>query len=151
MKHLALLLCLILLFTACAPADPLAEASAELGVDLSAGTLVYSTDTHGGFHGDGETILQIVIPDLRVPESSNWHPLPLSETLEQMLYHSITDEHGHSLLPRIENGCWFFADRHYQSTDPADDSDLFSRHSWNFTAAVYDSDTSTLYFFRIDT
>lgn len=160
MKQLCILLCLLLL-TACTRPDPLEEISAELGVDLSAGTLVVSSDSHGGFHGDGMTAIQIVIPDLKIPESPNWHPLPLSDNLNRAFYGAsgdswtygalLTDESGHPLLPQVEHGCWFFSDRHSQSTDSADDADLHSRSSWNFTAAVYDYDTATLHFFRFDT
>lgn len=161
MKKFFLFLSIILLLTACAQPDPLTEISAELDVDLSAGTIVVSSDSHGGIHGDGMTAIQIVIPDLKLPESPNWHPLPLSAHLSRAFFgHSadgwtygalLTDETGTPLLPQIENGCWFFLDRHSQSTDPADDTDLHSRSSWNFTAAVYDYDTGTLHFFRFDT
>lgn len=161
MKIICLFLSLLFLFTACGPSDPLDGISAELGADLTAGTLVYGTDNHSGFHGDGTTILQVVLPDFTPPESPNWHPLPLTENLSRVFFGTsgdahtqkplCADEYGNPILPRIENGCYFFLDRHSQSTDPADDTDLFSRYSWNFTAAVYDFDTATLYFFRFDT
>ncbi len=161
MKKICLFLAIMLLLAACGRSDPLEEVGAELGVDLSGGTLVVSQDSHGGFHGDGMTALQVVIPGLTIPESPNWHPLPLSENLRRAFYGSVkdgwtydalfTDDSGRSLLPQVDNGCWFFSDRHSQSTDSADDTGLFSRYSWNFTAAVYDSDTDTLYFFRFDT
>lgn len=161
MKKTCLILFVILLLTGCGRSDPLIEISAELGVDVTAGTLVVSSDSHGGFHGDGMTAIQIVIPGLKVPDSSNWHPLPLSEPLSRAFYGAsgdgwtwgalLTDDTGAPLLPHIEHGCWFFLDRHSESTDSASDADLFSRSSWNFTAAVYDSDTGTLHFFRFDT
>lgn len=161
MKKICLILSFVLLLTACGRSDPLEQISAELGVDVTAGTLVVSTDSHGGFHGDGMTAVQIVIPGLKIPESPNWHPLPLSENLSRAFYGEsgegytygalLTDHSDVPLLPQIGNGCWFFSDRHSQSANSADDSDLFSRYSWNFTAAVYDSHTGTLHFFRFDT
>lgn len=161
MKKLCLFFALCMLLSACAPSDPLKEISAELGVDLRSGTLVNYNNSHSGFQGDGETVLQIVIPNLRIPESPNWHPLPLSKNLSRALYGEsgegytymplFSDENGDPLLPRIEQGCWFFADRHSGSTDASDDSSLFSRSSWNFTAAVYDSAAGILYYFRLDT
>lgn len=160
-KFFCLMLCLCLLLAACAPSDPLDEVSAELGADLSTGTLVYTDDSHGGFHGDGVTVIQIVIPELSIPQNDYWHPFPLSENLSRAFYGEsgesstvkplFTDEAGRTVLPQIENGCYFFRDRHSQSADPSDDSALFSRFSWNFTAAVYDFDTGTLFFFKIDT
>lgn len=161
MKKLCLFLSLCILLTACAPTDPLDEISAELGLDLSSGTLVHSGDSHGGFLGDGETVMQIVIPNLQLPQNDHWHPLPLSANLSRALYGEsgerwtykplFSDENGDPLLPRIENGCYFFLDRHRESVDNADDSPLYSRGSWNFTAAVYDFGTGTLYYFSIDT
>lgn len=162
MKKLCILLCLCLLLSGCSDEpDPLELVSDELGADVTSGTLVNYDGSHGEFHGDGVTALQIVIPSLSVPEGPNWHPLPLSENLSRALYgksgdgyrHAplFTDEQGDPLLPRIESGCWFFLDRHSQSTDSSDDTDLFSRYSWNFTVAVYDSAAGILYFFRLDT
>ena len=54
-------------------------------------------------------------------------------------------------VPLVERGCWFFLDRHDQATDPADDSGLHDRYSWNFTAAIFDADTNVLYYLELDT
>jgi hypothetical protein len=54
-------------------------------------------------------------------------------------------------IPQIKNGYWFFSDRHNKSTSPEKDVDLFERRSFNFTLAIYDIDTNTLYYFELDT
>lgn len=42
-------------------------------------------------------------------------------------------------------------DRHSQSQDPFDDSELHQLYSWNFTLAVYDSKNERLYYYEFDT
>ena len=89
--------------------------------------------------------------------SAYWHPLPLSENLSAAVYGWQTETEGfgplfpEDMIPSVENGCWFFLDRHPEATDPADDTDLHSRSSWNFTAAIFDADTGILYYLELDT
>lgn len=123
--------------------------------------VVEEQDTHGGFHGDGsyflildcstntETALKIV---------DSWNELPLSENLDLLMYGGEKDgtTYGYHLseeahMPNIENGYYCFQDRHSQMADSSDDSDLLSRGSFNFSLAVYDSDTNRFYYFEFDT
>ena len=62
-----------------------------------------------------------------------------------------TDDHGNPLFPTIEHGFYYFKDRHSESYAPFDDSLIWNRASYNFTIAVYDLDTRTLYFSTFDT
>lgn len=124
-------------------------------------TVVEEEDTHSGFHGDGdyylildcsnneETALEIV---------DGWKRLPLSENLELIMYGGEKDgviyeynlcEKAH--LPLIKNGYYWFNDRNSEGKDLTDDSELFSRGSFNFSLALYDCDTSTFYYFEFDT
>ena len=49
--------------------------------------------------------------------------------------------------PRSPARCWwFFWDRQQDQDTPLDE-----RHSWNYTAALYDGDTCTLYYLEFDT
>lgn len=123
--------------------------------------VVEEQDTHGGFHGDGsyylildcsnntETALEIV---------DSWNELPLSENLDLIMYGGEKDgmtyeynlsEKAH--IPKIENGYYYFKDRHSETKNPFDDSTLFERASFNFTLAMYDRDTNLLYYFEFDT
>lgn len=148
--------------------DPLAELSGTLGIDLSDAVLLNEEDTHGGFHGDGQSCLALRLTAtqgeaiaLAVSEDPCWHPLPLSETAQALLYGIsrdsstigpyLHDDSHKPLLPQIENGSYFFRDRHSQAADPADDASVLGRASLNFTIAVYDADTNTLYYLELDT
>ena len=67
-----------------------------------------------------------------------------------MLYQSgpyLTDEEGDLLVPEIREGWYRLIDRHAE----AGKTDLLSRASLNFTLALYDTDTDTLYYFEMDT
>ena len=90
-----------------------------------------------------------------------WRELPLSENLATALHGSannshglITDDRGNPYFPYVENGYWYFFDRRNDDLAPGghyDDSRLFDRHSYNFYAAVYDTDTNTMYITAFDT
>ena len=118
-----------------------------LGVDLSAGTLERYEDTHGGFHGDGLTsaVVELVGPEENVGSVPGWKSLPLSENAARAV--RLCGDEGAS----IEEGFYFLYDRHSESEDPYDDTELCNRYSWNFTAAVYDSQNGRLYFYQFDT
>ncbi|MCQ2355374.1 MAG: hypothetical protein MJ102_09845, partial [Clostridia bacterium] len=132
----------------------LSQVSKALGVNVSGGTLETKKDTHGGFLGDGATYYRISFEDdsclNEIRKSSEWSSLPLTEDLQECLT-------GHSTLwgdlpiPEITNGYYCFIDRHSEATDRKDDTDLHSRASYNYTLALYDADTDTMYYLRIDT
>lgn len=115
-----------------------------LDISMSRARVIEYSDTHGGFHGDGTTVL-VLSGEAYIPESRFWHDLPMTEEARKAL------AHFGLAVPEMENGQWFFLDRHYESTDPADVSALFDRHSYNFTMAVYDGDAGVLYYWKVDT
>lgn len=118
-------------------------------------------DTHGGFHGDGSYRLILDCSGNKqeaLEIVSGWTPLPLSENLALILYGGFKDGmwYGYHLaeeanIPPIKNGYYIFMDRHSDSVDRADDSELFDRTSFNFSFAIYDSDTDIMYYFEFDT
>ena len=122
--------------------------------------VVTESDSHGGFLGDGLYALVLDCGqnrDRALETVEDWRSLPLSEPLRLMMYGG--EKNGvvygylgeENLLPEIENGWYFFEDRHSESTDPADDAPLLDRYSFNFSLAVYDADTDILYYFELDT
>lgn len=121
--------------------------------------LLYFEDSHGGFHGDGSTIAVVRIrPSLEdqflrnIPSNPSWHPLPLSDSLLALMQRSFPGENGEPFQPPTpEQGWYYFYDRHSESTDPTDDSDLFSRGSFNYDLAIYDEAEKTVWFFALDT
>ena len=59
----------------------------------------------------------------------------------------LTGEEWDPLVPEIREGYYRLIDRHAQ----AGESDILDRHSFNFTLALYDTETDTLYFCELDT
>lgn len=124
-------------------------------------TVVEEKDTHGGFVGDGSYYLILDCSDNTEDALSivaDWNELPLSENLNLIMYGGEKDDvtYGYDLsekahMPVIENGYYYFEDRHSEAKDVSDDSELFSRASFNFSLAVYDSETNRLYYFEFDT
>lgn len=132
-----------------------------MGFDPSAFSVVEERDTHGGFLGDGDYYL-ILDCSSNADEArkiiEDWKPLPLSENLQLIMYGGEKNgvQYGYDLAqnaqwPRIEHGCYQFADRHSESKNPDDDSELFDRYSFNFEIAIYDLDSDYLYYYRFDT
>lgn len=137
---------------------------AEMGVDIQQGEAAVEQETHGGFHGDGYTYLQVEYsPETgdtlaeQFRDGAVWKELPLPEELEPAVYGSaergplaVLDD-GTAAIPPVENGYYWFRDRHRESENPADPAELFDRCSYNFDLAVYDADADTLYYFALDT
>jgi hypothetical protein len=127
--------------------------------------LVEYEDTHGGFHGDGQTFAKFVLDasDAKnilksLTNHPNWRKLPLSENLNLIIYGGEKDgvEYCHNFaeklgIPHLETGYWFFFDRHSKSTCPESDIHLFERSSFNFTLALYDPGAKTIYYLKYDT
>ena len=63
----------------------------------------------------------------------------------------LTDDNNNPVIPQIENGYYYFLDRHSRSVDSYDDSDVLDRYSFNFTIAIYDADNDILYYVEFDT
>lgn len=109
-------------------------------------------DTHGGFHGDGESLVKVYFSDNQakkfVSEIENndyWSKLPMNEVLQT---NNITDEIS---VPIIENGYWFFLDRHNKTIDKYNYKEPFDRASLNYSIAIFDIDANVLYIYSLDT
>lgn len=118
-----------------------------LDLDLSGGTLLRFEDDHGGFHGDGKTVAEVALDSLaeELEGAPGWRPLPMTDSAARAV--RLCGEGG----APVEEGFYYLCDRHSESVDPYDDSQLHERYSWNFTAAVYDSGSGRLYFYEFDT
>ncbi len=120
--------------------------------------IIEEIDTHGGFHGDGSYYLTLDCSKNQekvIEIVEDWNSFPLSENLHKAIYekhYGIVDE---KKLPKIENGYYKFLDRHREVSNeeisPFDDSNLFNRYSYNYTVAIYNLDTQTMYYFEYDT
>lgn len=163
-KYLPVLLA-VLLLGGCAGGASEKDIADTLNFDVWQGTVMTQTDTHGGFFGDGETVLTVSFDEDMsglLEKTAGWDPMPLPQNLSVVLYGGmstdgknwnalLTDEDGVPLVPAVTNGFYFFLDRHSESLDSGDPSALLSRASLNFTLAVYDADRQMLYFYRLDT
>lgn len=159
------LLTSILLLAGCQPKKN-KEITNSVGVDASAGSEVLSFDDHGGFHGDGTSCVVLEFNDNEdvmkdIESDENWRSLPFDENITALVYGVkgegfeigpyLTDENGESIVPDIQNGYYCFIDRHSESENKYDDSQVLNRSSLNFTLAIYDTDTDRLYFIKMDT
>lgn len=121
----------------------------KLGIDVSDGDLYYGYDDHGGFHGDGTTYFEILLPEgaeERFKDVSSWQCMPISGDIRtnvcELLLQKPGREDYEDLIPVPENGYWYFKNR---SPDQA--------RAWNYmnyTIAAYNSDTRVLFFCIMD-
>lgn len=162
MKYIKLLLSLILLCCVLSSCGLQSNTRTEcFGFNIADYTLVEEHDTHGSFLGDGSYYLILDCSEKTSTAQEiidNWKPLPLTENLQLVMYGGKKDgiDYGYSFAeeahwPIINNGVYKFVDRHSETKDNTDDTDLLDRHSFNFSIAVYDLDTDILYFFEVDT
>ncbi len=122
------------------------------------------------FNGDGSTYVVMNFSDNpiaeEIKEKENWKQLPLTENLTIIVYGGEKDgeqinafvcdyddgaKTGVPLIPQIENGYYYFVDRHLDKKYIYNDSEIFNRESYNYTIAIYDEDTDLLYFWSEDT
>ena len=150
---------LLMALSACGAVSPQETLCRELGVDLSSGTEVSSYDTHSG-NGDGTscTVLDFADHSLagQLEDASDWTPLPLDPTAQALVYGIsedtvsigpfLTDADGAPLVPEIQTGYYRLLDRQNNKEVP-----LLERFSFNFTLALYDTDTDRLYVCELDT
>lgn len=139
------------------------ELSALAGFEIPS-SAIESIDKHGGFHGDGVSYAAVSLPDdfkaradAVFTGTDGWRVFPLSENVAAAVYGdethtAIFEIDGNSPVPpSVTSGYWRLIDRHPDSTDPHDDTDLHSRASYNFTVILYDAAANTLYFYALDT
>ena len=162
MKYVKILTIFIIVCSIFSACDVIEDRRCDhLGFEITDYTIVEEEDTHGGFHGDGSyyLILDCSKNSSQVHEAiKEWKELPLSDNLDLVMYggeiggvnyayNFAEDAH----LPTIQNGVYKFVDRHSSSVDQSDDTNLLDRASFNFSIAVYDLDTDTMYYFEKDT
>lgn len=145
------------------PIDNYADLSAKhFGFAKKDFVVVEELDTHGGFQGEGSYYLALDCSENKEKSHKiikDWNKLPLSKNLNYIMYGEVKDGlvYGFALaeneanIPKIENGYYMFEDRHLESNDSRDDTELLDRHSYNFSIAIYDCDTDIMYYFEYDT
>ncbi len=147
-----LLIAVIAWISACCSQSEYNPFSELLNIEIDEKMVVSDDDTHGGFHGDGSRLIIVQYEDDKIENiisgAVGWHKLPCSDNLNTFIYQPYDSNLN---IPEICNGYYFFYDRHSDAEDPYSDGDLLNRASFNFTFALYDSDTNRLYICAFDT
>ena len=144
-----------------------ANMSQTLQVALAQGVMIENIDTHGGFHGDGQSLTVWKFDDNSILEQiltdPDWKELPMTDNLEALLYGVVYDtglsiteigpcvDFSEEQLPQIQNGYYYFVDPQAESEMQHSDAQIMERASLNFSIALYDVDTDTLYYIEVDT
>lgn len=112
-------------------------------------------DTHSGFHGDGDAVIKIYFSDKqtemftrKVENNIHWNKLPMNETLQNCISDNNINEKFETL---VQNGYWFFIDRHSQSIDKYNYNEIFNKASFNYSIAIFDIESNILYIYSLDT
>lgn len=165
---LLIVIALLISFSGCANIEKnstLREISNDLNVNVSDGNIVAEQDSHGGFHGDGTSLVKIQFSDNQIEENikntQDWHAFPLDKTAQTILYGYksenvisgpyLEDDDGNTLVPQIKNGYYWLKDRLEKTSNNEPETDIPHHVSLNFTIAVYDSDSKVLYYCKEDT
>lgn len=166
MRHVSIvLLFMLLLLSGCGKGNIQEDVSENIEIDVSKGTVLTESDSHGGFHGDGMAMMQFAFDDdnalAEIEKNDHWNSMPLSKNVTALVYGIdedtssigpyLTDEKGSTIIPEIQNGYYYFYDRHSESNDPYSDENILGRASFNFTLALYDADNNVLYYVEFDT
>lgn len=144
---------------------PVAKMEKVLGLELSSGCVVEDQQEDHGVHGDGISFLVVEFQDdaflKQIESSADWYRLPVDNTLKTLFYGQkweneqqgpyLTGEDGMPLFPVVQNGYYWFRDRHPQLQLGEQRVAILQRPSFNFTAALYDSEARLLYFAEMDT
>ncbi len=114
-------------------------ASEHLNMSLDEATVLEEWDTHGGFHGDGDTFVKLSCSDgFEQQLGSEWKALPLQGEAYEYFYEwggfFEHPETGERVIPEVENGYWYFKNT--------------GAMNWDF--ALYDCDENLLYFYEFD-
>lgn len=153
MKKIIVLLIILFLVTGCSNNNVISN----LGLNKDNCKIIEEKDTHSGFLGDGDYFVKIKCSKIEDKLNKKWKELPISEPLkeatelEQCNSKSCENIYERYNIPNIENGYYYFKDRHSESTNKYDDTDINNRPSYNFTFAILDKDTNTIYYYELDT
>lgn len=147
---------LLLLFAGCSPKTGKNLVSDSLRLQAAKGKEIIYTDSHGGFHNDGTSyvVLQFSDDSLldQLRNNKQWHPLPMDDTAKILAFGYELEDGTYSpfcegyTFPEAKNGLYCLIDG-----DSDEDIPLLERKSFHYSLAMYDTDTKTLYFCKVDT
>lgn len=140
---------------ACSPSG-VGALEAHTGLKFGDGAIVASEkDTHGGFHGDGESLAVVRLKRGGAEElinSANFIPIPMDEELFRFVYGDfLSVDSLIKEIPAIENGGYLLRDRFAEQYPSESAAPIFERMAINLTLTVVDADSDTVYIFDLDT
>lgn len=134
----------------------------RVNLDLSGGVVTLYDAPGRGIQGDGHDFMIQIFDEeaaaaleAQMETALGWHPYEDSELLDNIFF----SKHSYCVnyiteTPRPEKGWFFFRDT-YNAQHGANDEGQWSLQRvglpQNYTAAIYDSETNTLYIFDLDT
>ncbi|MDE6558008.1 MAG: hypothetical protein K2K39_02765 [Clostridia bacterium] len=102
-----------------------------------------------GWNGDGELIYQFYLDKEKgqkfedtVKQAEHWQSLPMTATLDELVY-----EHFDGVIPRVENGYYFFYDEQRKTHEAAENIVEISS-SYDFIIGMYDTESRTVYYYE---
>lgn len=140
----------------------------KIGISIPKDSTVLDyEDSHGGFHGDGESYVIIKLSEKgknefskKVKRSKKWGNLPLPDKYERIVFGGEFDnvsygdgyfENGGHIPRNIKNGIYYFRDRYAENYPQEASIDINERYSYNFTISILDLDENKLYICELDT
>ena len=128
----------------------------KIGSSLPNDSVVISeTDSHGGFHGDGEYYSQIQLTKNGLQEFEKsidgldgWKKDSLPNDIQLLLSGSNLSK---KLPSTINNGIYYINDRFEKQYPKQKNTNILHRAAFNFTVAILDIDTMKLYIYELDT
>ena len=124
-------------------------------------TVPTALDNHGGFLGDGETLIRMQFSDdsfwEAIQDRATWGALSdradVGAVVDWLQYGWEYSRAFYASVSKVENGYCYFKDRQTDaaSEDAYSAEPTLDRYSYNFTLAVYDVETRVLYYYKLDT
>lgn len=146
----------------------------DLRLNSAYGEVIDYYDSHGGFHGDGKTFIEIHDDNhqiaAEIAQRDDWSPMPVSRDVRILVYGivergedivthygpTITNQNREPWIPEVEHGFWILVDRQQETLqrnrpEPDQPPGIHNRYSYNLTIGIYDTDHSILYILVLDT
>ena len=145
----------LLILTGCLFKSTQSRISGDLNINARNSKVALKSDNHGGFHGDGTTFTKLTFSGddclISIKNNPDWNTLPLPSTLNLLLSQTSELFDDSVFMPQIQQGYYCFIDRHPNSIDSKNHESVLNRVSINITLGIYDTDTNSLYYIKIDT
>lgn len=129
--------------------------SSHIEIQIPIFAKIEEKDTHGGFHGDGETFVKIYLSDKqtqkfisKINKNLHWQELPMPKLLQNCASNSIDEGIE---IPFVNNGYWFFLNRQSKVTDKYNYNEIVNIASSNYSIAIFDTASNVLYYYALDT